>query len=203
LGFRKVPPFKGGGSGVVVFLIFPVVSFQSPPLALFSPIFQSSSPLPFFTPVVMSYRRPSIVEESQLQDFAAKGLRPPKAVAHWRAPPVEHEEPMPEDGKIMSFLTFHECGLGCPVHPFLLGLLHKWELELQHLNPNGVLHITGFVTLYEGFLGIDPHMSLFRAFFHGRWLTVKGDSKLVLVGGFSLQKRSRSAGYYPPYTPQI
>jgi hypothetical protein len=52
LGFCKVPPFKGGGMGVVVFLIFPLVSFQLLPPVLFSPIFQSPLPFPFSTPVV-------------------------------------------------------------------------------------------------------------------------------------------------------
>jgi hypothetical protein len=42
--------------------------------------------------IAMSYSRPSTVEELQLEDFTAKGLPPPKAVAHWRAPLVEHEE---------------------------------------------------------------------------------------------------------------
>jgi hypothetical protein len=74
----------------------------------------------------MSYWRPSIVEESQPEDLGAKGLLPPKAVAHWRAPPVEHEEPHPNPGEIMNFLTFDESGLGHPAHPFLLGLLNKW-----------------------------------------------------------------------------
>jgi hypothetical protein len=50
---------------------------------------------------------------------------------------VEHEELQPEAGEIMSFLAFHECGLGYPVHLFLLGLLNEWEVELQHLNLNG------------------------------------------------------------------
>jgi hypothetical protein len=148
----------------------------------------------------MSYWRPSTVE-SQLEDLAVKGLLPPKAVVHWRAPPVEHEEPHPDPRKIVSFLAFHEHGLGYPAHPFLLGLLNEWEVELQHRNPNGVLHIIGFVTLYEGFLGIDPHASLFRAFFRGRSLTVKGDPLPAPVWGFGLQKRSRSSGDYPCTPP--
>jgi hypothetical protein len=41
-------------------------------------------------------------------------------------------------------------------------------VELQHLNLNGVMHIAGFVMLYEGFLGIDPHANLFRAFSTGK-----------------------------------
>ena len=62
-------------------------------------------------------------------------------------------------------------GLGYPVHWFLRGLLNKWNLELQHLNPNGVLHNTGFVMVCEVFLGMEPHVDLFRQIFIGRALT--------------------------------
>jgi hypothetical protein len=109
--------------------------------------------------------RLSTVEEVQLEDFATKGFLPPKAVTHWRAPPAEHEELRPEAGEIVSFLVFHEHGLRYPAPPFLLRLLNEWEVELQHLNPNGVPHIVGFITLCEGFLGIDPHVNLLRIFF--------------------------------------
>jgi hypothetical protein len=73
----------------------------------------------------MSYWRPSIVEESQLENLMVKGLLPPKAMADWRAPLVEHEEPHPDPGEIMSFLTFHERDIWHPVHLFLLGLLNE------------------------------------------------------------------------------
>jgi hypothetical protein len=126
------------------------------------------------------------MEESQLKDFAMKGLLPPKVVAHWRAPPAEHEEPHPEEDEFVSFLAFHERGLRYSAHPFLLGLLNKWKVELQHLNPNGVLHIAGFVTLCEGFLMIDPHVNLLRVFFHAQGLSVKGGPKLAPVRGFGL-----------------
>jgi hypothetical protein len=72
-------------------------------------------------------------------------------------------------------------------------------LELQRLNLNGVLHIAGFVTLYNGFLGIDPHLNLFRAFFHAQGLSVKGDLELT-PGGFGLQKKPRKLGDYLAYT---
>ncbi|RLN28129.1 hypothetical protein C2845_PM05G20460 [Panicum miliaceum] len=86
------------------------------------------------------------------------------------------------------------------MHPFLLGLLNEWEVELQHLNPNRVLHIAGFVTLCEGFLGIDPHANLFRTFSYVRALSLKGEGKLAPVGGFGLQKRGGRSGDYPAYT---
>jgi hypothetical protein len=114
--------------------------------------------------------------------------------------PAEHEEPQREANEIVSFLKFHEHGLGYPAHPFLLWLLNEWEVELQHLNLNGVLHIAGFIMLYESFLGIDPHTNLLRAFFYNRALSVKGDPELVPVGGFGLQKRARWSGDYPAYT---
>ena len=66
---------------------------------------------------------------------------------------------------MVSFLTFHERGLGYPVHWFLHGLLNEWGLELQHLNLTGVLHIAGFVTVYEAFLRMEPHVDLFQRIF--------------------------------------
>ena len=67
----------------------------------------------------------------------------------------------PQPDEVVSFLMFHECGLGYPAQWFLRGLLNEWGLELQHLNPTGVLHIDGFVTVCEAFLGMEPHMDFF------------------------------------------
>jgi len=38
----------------------------------------------------------------------------------------------PPDGYVISFVPFHERGLAIPPHRFLCGLLHYYELELQH-----------------------------------------------------------------------
>ena len=55
-------------------------------------------------------------------------------------------------------------GSGYPLR-FLRGLLDYYEVELQHLTPNGVQHMAAFIALCEGFLGIDPHFDLWRYFF--------------------------------------
>ena len=78
-----------------------------------------------------------------MKAFVVKGFLPPKEVAHWRAPGRE-DFPQPWLGEVVSFLAFHEHGLGYPAHWFLRGILNEWGLELQHLNPMGVLHIAGF-----------------------------------------------------------
>ena len=57
-------------------------------------------------------------------------------------------------------------GLGIP-YTDSCGLLIEWGLELQHLNPTGVLHIAGFIIVYEAFLGMEPHVDLFQQIFSG------------------------------------
>ena len=49
--------------------------------------------------------------------------------------PGEEDLPSLPDGYMVSFAHFHERGLATPAHKFLLGLLHYYKIELQHLNP--------------------------------------------------------------------
>ena len=49
----------------------------------------------------------------------------------------------------------------------LCGLFDEWGLELQHLNLTRVLHITGFVTVCEAFLEMEPHTDFFQRMFSG------------------------------------
>ena len=35
-------------------------------------------------------------------------------------------------------------------------------IQVHHLTPNSILHISIFVHLYEAFLGIEPHFDLFQ-----------------------------------------
>jgi len=60
------------------------------------------------------------VRESVLAAFTEKGVLPPKEVAHRRAP-AEEDFPRPWDSEVVSFLAFHEHGLGYPEHWFLRG----------------------------------------------------------------------------------
>ena len=105
------------------------------------------------------------MDEEVLAAFTEKGLLPSKEVAYWRAPTSGEVVPQPRADEVVSFLAFHERGLGYPAHWFLCGLLNEWGLELQHLNPIGVLHIAGFITVYEAFLRMEPHVDLFRWIF--------------------------------------
>ena len=69
------------------------------------------------------------MRELVLKAFIVKGFLPLMEVVHWRAPGRE-EFPQPQPNKVVSFLTFHECGLGYPAHWFLHRLLNEWGLEV-------------------------------------------------------------------------
>ena len=72
------------------------------------------------------------------------------------------------------------------MHWFLRGLLNEWGLQLQHLNPTGVMHITGFITVCKAFLGMEPHVDLFRRMFSGRALSEGKPLMIASMGGFAL-----------------
>ena len=126
------------------------------------------------------------MDESVLAAFTKKGLLSSKEEAHWRAPAPGEAIPRPWADEVVSFLAFHERGLGYPAHWFLRGLLNEWGLELQHLNPTGLLHIAGFVTVCEAFLGMEPHVDFFWWLFSGRALSEGDPSRIAPVGGFML-----------------
>jgi len=79
--------------------------------------------------------------------------------------PGDEDTLSPPDGYVVSFAHFHERGFATPAHKFLRGLLNYYNVELQHLSPNGIQHIVAFVALCEGFLGIGPHFNLWWYFF--------------------------------------
>jgi hypothetical protein len=144
----------------------------------------------------MSLWRPSSMTEVHLERLAAEGSIPPRSVAHWRAPPPDEVSPHPCPYEVVSFRIFYARCLRHPAHPFLLGLLEEWRIGLHHLNPTGLLHIAGFVTVCEAFLGIDPHVDLFREVFVGHPVMLRceagasrSEATTAPVGGFGLQRK--------------
>ena len=64
-----------------------------------------------------------------------------------------------------------------------------------------MLHIAGFVTVCEAFLGMEPHMDFFGRLFSGRTLTAGSLVETAPVGGFALQRKLSMGDSYPVYTP--
>jgi hypothetical protein len=83
----------------------------------------------------------------------------------------------------------------CSSHfSFFRGLLDFYHLNLTHLNPNSILHVSVFVHLCEAFLGILRHFGLWKYLYHCRPGMAGGQHQLV--GGASLEmRRGRKTDY--------
>jgi hypothetical protein len=69
---------------------------------------------------------------------------------------------------------------------------------MQHLFPNSVLQLAGFVIVCEAFLGIEPNKDLFRRLFEvkSRWALGSADGVLAPMGGMNIQMRSGVSHLY-------
>ena len=107
----------------------------------------------------------SDVTYARMEGLVKRGILSGRTdAAEWLVP--GHEDvPAPPDGYVVSFAPFHEHGLAVPRYPFFQGLLHHYQIELQHLNSNMIQHIMTFIMMCEGYLGIEPHFELWRYFF--------------------------------------
>ena len=103
--------------------------------------------------------------DSHLFGLVEEYLLQPRNMIHWRR---SDGKSFPHEG-VNESVVFHPHvlrGLGFPVSDFFRGLLHHWRVQVYHLTPNSIFHISIFVHLCESFLGIEPHFNLFQYFFH-------------------------------------
>ena len=120
------------------------------------------------------------------------GVLPEKEIIGWRAADGE-AFPTANTSEIVVFEPFFYRGFSVPTSRFFRGLLHFYKIELVHLNPNSILHISTFIYLCEVYLGIEPHFALFRHLFQ---VMTRQKTEPVVVGGASIQLRhSRVAKY--------
>ena len=143
----------------------------------------------------MSEWEASCVDDALLERWTTVGMIPPKDSAGWVAG-YGHVVPAPPPGKIVSFLAYHERGLGLPVSSFFRGVLNQYGARLHQLAPNGVLHAAVFVTLCEAYLGIRPSLLLWRYFFLASLQTSKETGVGKRVGGVSIMLRARESQEY-------
>ena len=80
----------------------------------------------------------SDVTLQRLEGLVSRGLLCAwTTVEEWWLPDNEEAPSLP-DGYVVSFAHFHEWGLATPTHKFLQGLVHYYNVDLQHLTPNGI-----------------------------------------------------------------
>jgi hypothetical protein len=121
-----------------------------------------------------------------LANLVLGGLLQERNLINWRLA-LRDPFPMENVDEIVSFCAFSKRGLALPTCSFFRGLLYFYGIELQHLNPNSICHISIFIHFCEAFLGIEPHWALFRYLFRMKpQPTAKNPS---VIGGASIQLR--------------
>ena len=102
----------------------------------------------------------------------------------------------------MSFVSFHERGLGVLADQFMWALLHYYGVELHNFNPNSIAQAAIFVAICGGYLGIAPHwelwLHLFRAGHTTKLTGTLGTRKATRAGGCTLQVRQDRQHLYIP-----
>src|SRR6185312_8956803 len=101
------------------------------------------------------------MSESVVQDLENMGLLQTQGVIQWRAGEGE-DYPMEGTLETVVFRDFVEHGLALPVSEFFYALLQFWGIQLHHLTPQSILHLSIFTHFSEAFLGILPHFHLFN-----------------------------------------
>jgi hypothetical protein len=92
----------------------------------------------------------------------------------WRVLARSEVEPRPKENKVVYLVSFHLLGFRLLVHPLLGWLLYYYGLRLYDLTtPEGILHLSVFIMLCEGFLGIPAHYDLWRFLF---WVVLSASS---------------------------
>ena len=83
----------------------------------------------------------------------------------WRVPSRTEVELRPKENEVISFAHFHSFGFGVPAYPILHWLLYYYKLHLHDLTLEGILHLSIFIMLCKGFLGVPTHYELWRSLF--------------------------------------
>jgi len=128
----------------------------------------------------------SKMSEAAVQELENLGLLQTQGVIQWRAGDGE-DYPMEGTLETVVFRDFAERGLALPVSEFFYALLQFWGIQLHHLTPQSILHLSIFTHFCEAFLGILPHIHLFQHFF--TLIPVSNSAKPVVVGGCELVLR--------------
>ena len=77
------------------------------------------------------------VLQSLIDDSLLRPITDPVRL-EWIAP-LGEREPRPREGYVVSFVSFHERGLGVPADRFMRALPHYYGVELHNFNPNSIV----------------------------------------------------------------
>ena len=121
-----------------------------------------------------------IEDEAAVQELENMCLLQSQTAILWRA---GEGEDYPFEGTLET-VVFHD-------------FLQFWRIQLHHLTPQSILHLSIFTHFCEAFLGILPHFHLFQHFF--TLAPIPNATKPAVVGGCELVLRPETRDEYLSY----
>jgi hypothetical protein len=103
--------------------------------------------------------------EADLKRLVNECIIQPKEIILWRPATGDKRSYEIAEERVL-FQYFVEHGLALLTSNFFCGLLFHYGIQLHHLNPSLILHITIFVHFCVAFLGIELHLDLFYYLIH-------------------------------------
>jgi len=109
--------------------------------------------------------RKSEMSKEVVQELENLALLQAQGVIQWR---VGEGEDYPMEGTLETivFRDFMECGLALPVSEFSYALLQFWGIQLHHLTPQSILHLSIFYPFLRSIPWHSSPLSPFPTFFH-------------------------------------
>jgi hypothetical protein len=154
----------------------------------------------------LSWHR-SMVTEFALNELVNGGQLAPNVDGQppaWIVSLAADREPNPPFGYLVSFVRHHERGFTASASHFMRGLCHHYGLELHNFAPNVISWASTFVSVCEGFLGIqanwDLWVHLFRAGLDTLTTPEQRVRRAVRAGGISISLRESRGEFYIPCT---
>ncbi|KAE8813271.1 hypothetical protein D1007_09540 [Hordeum vulgare] len=102
--------------------------------------------------------------EGHIKALRHHRLLPPASQVLVQIPDAE-TAPTPVVGEVVVFNEHFYWGFGLPASVFLSEWLHFFGLQTHHLASNGILQLSAFMVLCEGFVGIEPRVDLWCSLF--------------------------------------
>ena len=128
----------------------------------------------------------STISRETLEEMVFEGILQDQVTIGWR-PATGEPFPTLDTNELVVFEAYFVRGFGIPLHPFLRKLLGYYGINLCHLHPSSIPHISLFINLCEAFVKITLHFNLFRYFFCLK--PFLGSRSPKVVGGVYLQLR--------------
>ena len=120
--------------------------------------------------------------------MASDGVLPPISTTSpaWRSA-LNDPYPTPIRDERVLLSSHISRGFSMPPSAFLIDILDHYGLQLHNITPNSLLYISGFVALFEGYLGIEPSLDFFQRCFLVKRQTV--NKELLEIGRASCRER--------------